>query len=247
MLDMELPMNDASSPIIALFIDDQRFSEQILGRIDSAEGPVSVIRVAPAGLRPDCLWPDAEAVIVSLPSMRRLVQAHGDRWLDYCSDHTVVLVMDSADFIDSWAFLEKVEGIWFADAATPSVKVVVALAKAGLSVLPPTAIMDIVSDRLRCDAVAELQGIDRAIVDHLAQAESNGSIARALGLTEASVKTRVRGLLKLLKCQNRTEAAVFVAGLRERRNDGARRQCPPAGLKENAQPEMKRERTCALA
>lgn len=234
MPNMELGANDPSTSSVALFIDDQVIADGILSRFDMAERPAAVARIDPATLRRDCEWPDGEVAFISLSCMRRLADAHGERWRGYCASHTVVLVMNSVDFIDSWAFLEMAGGVWFLDTAMPPVTAVIALAKAGLSVLPPTAVMDIVGDRLRCDAIATLSGTDLAILDQLGEAKSNRSIGCALGLSEAQVKTRMRSLLRLLKCQNRTAAAVFITGLGDRRRRAEERQLPPGGVKGGA-------------
>ena len=71
--------------------------------------------------------------------------------------------------------------------------------------------MDIVTDRLRCDTLERLAPIELSILDQVRLAKTNRAIARSLGLTEANVKTKVRAILKALKFQNRTEAAVFAA------------------------------------
>ena len=62
-------------------------------------------------------------------------------------------------------------------------------------------------------AVAEehLTGRERSVLQRLAQGESNKVIAKALGVTEGTVKVHLKGILRKLKLANRTQAALYAA------------------------------------
>lgn len=55
----------------------------------------------------------------------------------------------------------------------------------------------------------QLTGREREILQHLARGESNKAIARALGISQETVKLHVRHVLAKLNLSSRVEAAVF--------------------------------------
>ena len=66
----------------------------------------------------------------------------------------------------------------------------------------------------RRDMLATLTEREREILDHLARAESNKTIARALDISHDTVKLHVRHILAKLKLSSRVEAAVFAVEVR---------------------------------
>jgi len=167
--------------------------------------------------------------------MRQLAKYHLDELAEFCRNNKAVLLIRSPEFLDSIGFLEFVDGVIFADATIERVRDILQLSKSGYSILPSAAVMDIVTDRLRCDTLARLSFIELSILDQVRLAKTNRAIARSLGLTEANVKTKVRAILKALKFQNRTEAAVFAA----RQNELIRQSLARRGREKVVEPEDK--------
>ncbi|QIK38129.1 response regulator transcription factor [Caldichromatium japonicum] len=68
--------------------------------------------------------------------------------------------------------------------------------------------------------LAELTPREHEILCHLAEGLSNKAIARALGISEGTVKLHVKAILRKLEVHSRVEAAVIAVerGLCERRN-----------------------------
>lgn len=197
--------------IAAVAVEDGRLADDILARFSADERRNVVVYDDPGTIVQHPEKVDAQVTIVSFNVMRTLAKLHPESLSDFCHDHNVVLLIRSQEFLDSTGLLEFVDGVIFQDATINRLKDILALAKAGYSILPSAAVMDIVTDRLRCDTIARLSGIELAILDQIRSAKTNRAIARSLGLTEANVKTKVRAILKALKFQNRTEAAVFAA------------------------------------
>jgi DNA-binding NarL/FixJ family response regulator len=56
---------------------------------------------------------------------------------------------------------------------------------------------------------ANLTERHREVLEHLAKGYSNKQIARALGVSEGTVKAHVAGLFRLLQAQNRTQAILL--------------------------------------
>ncbi|MGE5545720.1 MAG: LuxR C-terminal-related transcriptional regulator [Solirubrobacterales bacterium] len=196
---------------VALAVEDTHMVSEIVGRFEPAERQDVRILDDPRALVEHPDEAPAEVTIVSYPVMKQLAKYHLDEISEFCRAHKVVLLIRSPEFLDSIGFLEFVDGVIFADATIERVRDILQLSKAGYSILPSAAVMDIVTDRLRCDTLQKLSFIELSILDQVRLAKTNRAIARSLGLTEANVKTKVRAILKALKFQNRTEAAVFAA------------------------------------
>ncbi len=200
---------------VAVAVEDSRLAEEIVGRFREEEREGMVIYDDPMFLveHPDLAT--ASVTIVSFHVMRNLARYHMDVLTEFCHHNRVVLLIRSQEFLDAVPYLEFAEGVIFLDATVNRLQDILALSESGYSILPSAAVMDIVSDRLRCDTIAKLSPLELSILDQVRLAKTNRAIARSLGLTEANVKTKVRAILKALKFQNRTEAAVFAA----RQND----------------------------
>lgn len=196
---------------VALAVEDTHMVSEIVGRFDPGERQDLRILDDPRHLLDKPEDAVAEVTIVSYPVMKQLAKYHLDELADFCRRNKVVLLIRSPEFLDSIGFLEFVDGVIFADATMERVRDILHLSKSGYSILPSAAVMDIVTDRLRCDTLSKLSFIELSILDQVRLAKTNRAIARSLGLTEANVKTKVRAILKALKFQNRTEAAVFAA------------------------------------
>jgi DNA-binding NarL/FixJ family response regulator len=209
---IEATTHDAPRQVpVALAVEDTHMVSEIVGRFEPAERQDVRILDDPRSLieKPD--ESPGEVTVMSYPVMKQLAKYHLDELTEFCRKNKVVLLIRSPEFLDSIGFLEFADGVIFADATMERVREILQLSKAGYSILPSAAVMDIVTDRLRCDTLQKLSFIELSILDQVRLAKTNRAIARSLGLTEANVKTKVRAILKALKFQNRTEAAVFAA------------------------------------
>lgn len=218
MSDLSSGISHPGAATVAVAVDDSRLANEIVSRFEPEEREELTVYDDPRSIidRPDAV--SADLVIISLPVMKTLAKFHMDALSDFCHRNKVVLLIRSQEFLDSIGFLEFVNGVIFQDATMDRLRDILTLASAGYSILPSAAVMDIVTDRLRCDSISRLTPLELSILDQIRLAKTNRAIARSLGLTEANVKTKVRAILKALKFQNRTEAAVFAA----RQNDTIR-------------------------
>jgi DNA-binding NarL/FixJ family response regulator len=66
------------------------------------------------------------------------------------------------------------------------------------------------------DALAKLSSREKTILRHLVQGESNKAIARKIDIAEATVKVHIKAILRKVRVQNRTQAAIWAM------NNGAR-------------------------
>ncbi len=209
----EATLNAAPPPQapVALAVEDSHMVSEIVGRFEPQERKEMRILDDPRRLVEHPDEAPGEVTIISYPVMKQLAKYHMDELAAFCGRNKVVLLIRSPEFLDSIGFLEFADGVIFADATIERVRDILQLSKSGYSILPSAAVMDIVTDRLRCDTLQRLSPIELNILDQVRLAKTNRAIARSLGLTEANVKTKVRAILKALKFQNRTEAAVFAA------------------------------------
>jgi DNA-binding NarL/FixJ family response regulator len=58
-------------------------------------------------------------------------------------------------------------------------------------------------------AIPALSGRERQIIDGLVKGQSNKTIARACGITEATVKVHMKAILRKVPCCNRTQVAIW--------------------------------------
>lgn len=233
MIDATLNETPAAQVPVALAVEDTHMVSEIVGRFEPAERQDVRILDDPRQL---IEHPDAaagEVTVISYPVMRQLAKYHLDDLAEFCRNNKAVLLIRSPEFLDSIGFLEFVDGVIFADATMERVRDILQLSKSGYSILPSAAVMDIVTDRLRCDTLQRLSFIELSILDQVRLAKTNRAIARSLGLTEANVKTKVRAILKALKFQNRTEAAVFAA----RQNELIRQSLARRGREKVVEPQ----------
>lgn len=220
---------------VALAVEDTAMVSEIVGRFEPAERHDLRILDDPRRM---IEHPDAaagEVTIISYPVIKQLAKYHLDELTEFCRRNKVVLLIRSPEFLDSIGFLEYADGVIFADATMERVREILQLSKSGYSILPSAAVMDIVTDRLRCDTLQRLSFTELSILDNVRLAKTNRAIARSLGLTEANVKTKVRAILKALKFQNRTEAAVFAS----RQNELIRQNLERRGREKGAEPHDK--------
>ncbi len=231
----EATLNAAPPPQapVALAVEDSHMVSEIVGRFEPQERKEMRILDDPRRLVEHPEEPPGEVTIVSYPVMKQLAKYHMDELAEFCSRNKVVLLIRSPEFLDSIGFLEFADGVIFADATIERVRDILQLSKSGYSILPSAAVMDIVTDRLRCDTLQRLSPIELNILDQVRLAKTNRAIARSLGLTEANVKTKVRAILKALKFQNRTEAAVFAARQNELIRQTIAGRGPDKGLEES--------------
>ncbi len=198
-------------PTVAVAAEDERLIEQVRSNFPPEERHKIRGYDDPRDLVQSDKAIPAEITLVAHNVMKNLARHHLDALSEFCRRNRVILLVRSNEFLDSVAFLEMADGVLFIDATLDRLPDVAVLAEAGYSILPSAAAMDIVTDRLRCDTIRRLSPLELSILDQVRLAKTNRAIARTLGLTEANVKTKVRAILKALKFQNRTEAAVFAA------------------------------------
>jgi DNA-binding NarL/FixJ family response regulator len=196
---------------VALAVEDSQMVSEIVARFEPQERREMRVLDDPRRLIEHPDESPGEVTIISYPVIKQLAKYHLNELTDFCRRNKVVLLIRSPEFLDSIGFLEFADGVIFADANMERVRDILQLSKSGYSILPSAAVMDIVTDRLRCDTLQKLSPMELGILDQVRMAKTNRAIARSLSLTEANVKTKVRAILKALKFQNRTEAAVFAA------------------------------------
>jgi DNA-binding CsgD family transcriptional regulator len=67
----------------------------------------------------------------------------------------------------------------------------------------------------------QLTSREEDVLDLLAEGGSNKSIARSLGISEATVKMHVKNILAKVRLKNRTQAAVWATTHQGRRSHGS--------------------------
>ena len=123
----------------------------------------------------------------------------------------IVLVLVENELQDALGFLHLCHGVLFWDRDIDRLSRLIVVTLEGYSGVPPQMLPDLITDRVRIGLIEKLAPVEQRTLQLLAQALSNRSIARELGVPDPIAKSLVRTVLTKLRLKNRTEAAVLAA------------------------------------
>lgn len=187
------------SQLVALDPDLEMVGEAASG----AEGVALAI-----ALEPDLILLDLNMKgMTGLEALKRVKAAGLDA-------HVVVLTVSDSEYDVVAALRAGADGYLLKDMEPEELLESLRRAAAGKLVLSP-GVTDLLARALRQEALprsadeAGLTDREQLILAQIATGASNKIIARALGITEGTVKVHVKNLLKKLRLRSRTEAAVW--------------------------------------
>ncbi len=216
---MENQMNESDEAISVLLIDDHTLFRSGIRSLLQRNPQFDVVGEAADGVegikRAKQLKPQVVLLDLNMPGMSGLETLQ--LLLQDCPDSAVVMLTVSEDALDLSAALKAgASGYLLKNIDTEYLVRAVRRAAAGETV---------VAEAMTGKLVAQLQAGTRAsepasdldrltprekeILDCLARGESNKVIARALDLSESTVKIHVQNVLKKLNLSSRVQAAVF--------------------------------------
>lgn len=227
--------------IRVLLVDDERLVcehlRTILGRAEDVE-VVGVEYDGAAGVEAAVrLRPDVILMDLRMPGVDGLTAIERISRLGL-SAHVVALTIFDVDSYVLRALRSGATGFLLKSTAPDDLVDLVRVAAQGHTVLSPEATARLVADGGRDEArrrawlaIDGLTGREVDVLRLLGDGRTNGEIAHALGLSEATVKGYVSRVLDKLGCANRTQAGLlaYTAGLGE--PSGDRRDPPPSGAK----------------
>jgi len=126
----------------------------------------------------------------------------------------VALLPDETDAAEAWAFGAR--GILLRTAPAENLAAALAAAAQGLAVIDPAfaaVLLPAVRDQSPAQPIEELTPRELEVLRLMAEGQSNKTIARALGISEHTVKFHVNAILGKLNASSRTEAVVHATRL----------------------------------
>ena len=121
----------------------------------------------------------------------------------------VALLPDESNAANAWA--AGARGLLLRDAPAENLAAAVVAAAQGLAVIEPAfaaALLPAARDRLPTQPFEDLTPRELQVLQRMAEGQSNKAIARALGISEHTVKFHVNAILGKLSAESRTEAVV---------------------------------------
>jgi DNA-binding NarL/FixJ family response regulator len=205
--------HDGRAPITVLIADDHPVVLQGLAVLFEVQDDISLVGQASDGadavrltreLDPDVLLLDLKLPGVDGMGVLSQLRALGTR--------TKVLVLTSAGGPSgpALALQAGAAGFLYKDVDPDALVRAIRSIRDGNTVLAPSA-AGLVAGRPAGDArgIAALTGREREVLEQLAEGRSNREIARALRVTEKTVKTHVSSVLAKLGVADRTQAALL--------------------------------------
>ena len=176
------------------------------------------VRAASAELDPEVLWSDAPDLIV-------VDSASSEEGIEVVSilraampATRLVLITPECDLMSvSRAFAAGADGCLTNSIACEALIGTLKLVLMGEKVLPTQAVSELVNDGFRSKPIlwaatltdASLSQRENEILSQLVLGDANKVISRHLLISEATVKVHVKAILRKLKVDNRTQAAIW--------------------------------------
>ncbi|HEX7744162.1 MAG TPA: response regulator transcription factor [Micromonosporaceae bacterium] len=215
-----------SGPIRVLVVDDHPVVRQGLRAFLDLQDDITVVGEAADGdscvTAAEELRPDLVLLDLRMPEADGVAALRG---LRQRGNPARVLVITS--YTDPSAVLPAVRagaaGYVYKDVDPPALAAAIRAVHAGHVLLHPDVAGLLAAGEASPPALSRLTAREREVLAELARGRSNREIARALGMSEKTVKTHVSAVLTKLGVQDRTQAALLAV-----RSGGPLDAAPPA-------------------
>ncbi|HKT20092.1 MAG TPA: LuxR C-terminal-related transcriptional regulator [Stellaceae bacterium] len=158
----------------------------------------------------------ADALVIWAGPLRRMTrrQPHGIAQLQRRMPLIVALALDETNLLADTAHL--VNGIVFPEINLRRLGAIIGVARAGYLLLPA----EVDRERLRRSSLTGMArraftAHENAVLTALARGLTNHQIAQHLAISDSAVKRLVHDALRKLRCENRTQAALYARFDRE--------------------------------
>lgn len=197
---------DAGRPLRVLIL--QPDGRRARAHASTLDGCRDIKTALYANLRdiPEWALEDADVLLVWREAKRRL---HAPTFAPLSRLVRLVLAIEQTRFFASARDFEIFDTPIFVDMPVARQIAGLRMAALGYLVLPDALDRTFALNRFRLETACTLSSRDLEVLLALRRGDSNARIGRALGISEALVKSRVRRVLWHVSLRNRTEAALF--------------------------------------
>jgi DNA-binding NarL/FixJ family response regulator len=204
--------------INVLITDDHRLVRQGLNQILSSEPDINVVGEAADGeeacLKVRLLKPDVVLMDISMPGMNG-VEATLLLKASAPETSVIILTMHQREDLVFQALKAGAKGYFLKETDSQELIEAIRLIHAGGVMLDSDIANQLIEEFRRLkepgehEEVLHLTARERDILELLSQGADNARIAKALSISEKTVRNRLSGIFDKLHVNNRTEAALF--------------------------------------
>lgn len=212
------------SNVNVLIVDDHPLLRQGLSRLLELEGGINVVGQASNGIEAlhlmDQLEPDVLLLDINMPGMNGIEVAKAVREKHPNTEVLVLTIHDNESYVNEMIRVGA-KGYLLKDAEPREVVLAIKKVATGDTVYS-TQLMERVMERYhhmemqygRLQSAAAIQDLELTnreleILQYICEGLSNKEIAKALFISEKTVKNHITSLLRKLEVEDRTQAAVF--------------------------------------
>jgi DNA-binding NarL/FixJ family response regulator len=212
-------MADAPAIVRVLIADDHALFREGLRKVLGASKDIDVVGAAQSGEEAlelvERLAPDVVLLDVRMPGMSGIEAARVIRGTSPRTRVIILTVHADEEFLFE-AIKAGAMGYLLKDASSEELLRAIRLVAQGEGLLPPAMAAKVFKEFARVAASQDLSPVvtpltarETEILQHVAAGRANKEIARALGISERTVKNHLSNVMEKLHVNSRTQAAVY--------------------------------------
>ncbi|MBP2227447.1 DNA-binding NarL/FixJ family response regulator [Azospirillum agricola] len=194
---------------VCLILDNNALTETVVQALDRGGRHRVTVLHDITDLTQSALTPDA--ILIGLQQFTALRENEPMVYLRLSRRSRIVVVLSSRELLDAAHILAFADAWVFEDLNVDRINELLDLGLEGHCLMPKQFLSRLGVDEIRLSLLPRLSDPEYETLRLLGQGLNNRTIANALDLSEAVIKSMVRSVLSKLHFRNRTEAGVFAA------------------------------------
>lgn len=204
------PNRNAVSPMhVCLVLDNHALTDAIVPSLEKGNRHRISVLHGMADLTQSTLIPDA--ILIGLQPFTALRENEPMVYLRLSRRSRIIVVLSSRELLDAAQILAFADAWVFEDINLDRINELLELGLEGHCLMPKQFLSRLGVDEIRLTLLPRLSDAEFETLRLLGEGMNNRTIATALDLSEAVIKSMVRSVLSKLHFRNRTEAGVFAA------------------------------------
>lgn len=204
------PIHNPVSPMhVCLILDNPALTETVVPSLEREGRHRITVFHDIAELTQSNLTPDA--ILIGLQQFTALRENEPMVYLRLSRRSRIIVVLSSRELLDAAHILAFADAWVFEDINVDRINELLDLGLEGHCLMPKQFLSRLGVDEIRLTLLPRLSDAEFETLRLLGEGMNNRTIAGALDLSEAVIKSMVRSVLSKLHFRNRTEAGVFAA------------------------------------